>query len=223
MRYGTLSFHHDGPGWPGGVSAHPSDLAEPIARLGGRESWQEFFDSYWKLIYRAARKAGLGDADAQEVVQEVVVAAAKALPKFQYDPALGSFKGWLLRLTQRRIVDQFRKLPPWQNHERVNSDRFSAEDTSTEERVPDPNAIDIGTFWDLEWRRNLVAIAMDRVKPKVTEKQFQIFDSYVNKEWSVREVCETLKVSAAQVYLTKHRVTKVIRKEMDRIAEKMGE
>ena len=33
------------------------------------ESWQEFFDIYWRLIYRAATKSGLTDAEAQEVVQ----------------------------------------------------------------------------------------------------------------------------------------------------------
>ena len=60
---------------------------------------------------------------------------------------------------------------------------------------------------------------MEKVKKKVKARQFQIFDFYVNKEWSVSEVCKTLDVSATQVYLAKHRITKLIRKEVDRLVE----
>ena len=38
-----------------------------------RESWKNFFDTYWKLIYGAAIKAGLSDVEAEEVVQETVI------------------------------------------------------------------------------------------------------------------------------------------------------
>src|SRR5881628_645151 len=72
-------------------------------------SWQEFFDAYWKLIYSVALKAGLSDAEAQEVVQETVISVAKKMPEFKADPAAGSFKSWLLTLTRWRIIDQVRK------------------------------------------------------------------------------------------------------------------
>src|SRR6266498_1052034 len=74
-----------------------------------RSSWQEFFDTYWKLIYGVARKAGLTDAEAQDVVQETLVSVAKHMPTFNYDPALGSFKAWLLNMTRWRMISQFRK------------------------------------------------------------------------------------------------------------------
>src|ERR1043165_10231370 len=65
-----------------------------------QESWRNFFDTYSRLIYSFARKAGFGDAEAQDVVQETVVTVAKHIPQFEYDPALGSFKSWLLQITQ---------------------------------------------------------------------------------------------------------------------------
>ena len=71
--------------------------------------WKDFFDTYWRLIYKTARKAGLTDAEAQDVVQEVVIGVCKKIGELKYDPALGSFKGWLLTLTRWRIVDEFRK------------------------------------------------------------------------------------------------------------------
>src|SRR3954471_1118795 len=74
-----------------------------------QESWKVFFDTYWKLIYNAAVKAGLTDAEAQDVVQETVLSVLKKMPGFDYSAEKGSFKGWLLRLTSWRIVDQLRK------------------------------------------------------------------------------------------------------------------
>src|SRR5215475_5253466 len=74
-----------------------------------QESWKEFFDTYWKMLYSVARRAGLSESDAQDVVQEAIVAVAKKLPGFQYDPASGSFKSWLMLIMRRRIIDYFRK------------------------------------------------------------------------------------------------------------------
>ena len=44
-----------------------------------QEGWQEFFDTYWRLIYGVARKAGLNDTEAQEVVQASVITVAKKM------------------------------------------------------------------------------------------------------------------------------------------------
>src|SRR5262245_6301689 len=73
------------------------------------ESWEDFFNTYWKLIYQVALRAGLPEAEAQDVVQDTIVSVARQIPNFQYNPALGSFKSWLYLITQRRITDHFRK------------------------------------------------------------------------------------------------------------------
>src|ERR1041385_7606531 len=89
--------------------------ASLIARLKNwqdHSSWQDFFDTYWKLIYGIARKSGLTEPEAQDVVQETMVSVAKHMPTFKYGPAIGSFKAWLLTLTRWRIADQLRKRGP---------------------------------------------------------------------------------------------------------------
>src|SRR5690242_3097851 len=72
-----------------------------------RTGWQQFFDSYWRLIYRTATRSGLTEVEAQEVVQETVLSVARKMKDFQANPGAGSFKGWLLQITRRRIADQF--------------------------------------------------------------------------------------------------------------------
>src|SRR6267143_4658473 len=111
-----------------------------------RASWQEFFDTYWKLIYAAALKAGLSDAEAQDVVQETVITVAKNLPQFKTNPERGSFKGWLLHTTRWRIADQLRKRPPVHEHNLNRRDDTTR--TATVERIADPLGFSLDAVWD---------------------------------------------------------------------------
>jgi len=184
-----------------------------------QESWKEFFDTYWKLVYGVAMKAGLNDAESQDVVQETVLSVAKQMPHFKYNPASGSFKNWLLLITRRRIADHLRKAyrqPP--KYESAPDDTAR---TATVERVPDQCSLDLDAIWQEEWRKNLLALALERVRRQVEPKQFQIFDSYVLKQWPVKDVIKILGVTTMQVYLAKHRISSLLKKAVKRLEEKM--
>src|SRR2546429_525045 len=97
--------------------------------------WQEFHDIYRNLIHGLARKEGLNDADAQDPVQDVMAMVAKEMPRFKYDPAKGSFKAWLLRITRNKSIDYLRK-----RGREVELPRFSSETTPSTDpisRIPD--------------------------------------------------------------------------------------
>jgi RNA polymerase sigma factor (sigma-70 family) len=191
-------------------------LVERLADWNDRKRWQQFFDSYWKLIHRAARQAGLTESEAQEVVQETLITVAKKIDRLKYDPALGSFKGWLLNITRWRIVDQFRKRKK-AGEQRAQTRRRESNETATIERIADPAGFDLDAAWDEEWRANLLQAATARVKKKVSAKQYQIFDCYVLKQWPVQKVAKELRVSFAQVYLAKHRLSALLKKEVARV------
>src|SRR5436190_13153022 len=179
-------------------------------------SWKVFFDTYWKLIYNTAVKAGLSDAEAQDVVQETVISVLKSMPGFKYHAENGSFKSWLLRLTSWRIGDQFRKRQRGIEHEATPDAA-----TAALERVADPESLELGATWDEEWKNNLAEAAIERVKRKVDSKQYQVFDLYVLKNWSVSKVARTLKVNPGFVYLTKHRINNLIKKEIAYLQTKL--
>jgi RNA polymerase sigma factor (sigma-70 family) len=202
-----------------GLLATRRSLVERLADWEDRKRWQEFFDTYWKLIYSAARKSGLVDAEAQEVVQETIITVAKKIDKLKYDPAIGSFKGWLLQITRWRIADQFRKRQPGnRKFPRSADDRA----TATIERVADSHAVDLDALWEKEWQENLFDAAVARVKKKVDPKQFQIFDCYVRKEWPAQKVAEQLRVNVGQVYLARHRVSALLKKEVKALEKISG-
>jgi len=138
--------------------------------------------------------------------------------EFKYDPALGSFKGWLLTLTKWRISDQYRRRQQ-KEHVRWESLDETAR-TSDIESQADEQGLQLDAVWEAEWQNNLMAAAIDRVKRKVGARQYQLFDLYVIKQWSVDEVAKTLKVSVSQVYQAKSRITPLIRSEVEILEKK---
>ena len=180
-------------------------------------SWHEFFKIYWKLIYGVARKAGLTDAEAQDVVQETLVSVAKHMPTFDYDPSIGSFKAWLLNMTRWRIIGQFRKRQPVV----ANAAAESGTGTAAIDRVADPNAPDIDAMWNAEWEIHLFEAARENLKRKLDPQHSQIFDFYVSKEWSPEKVAKKFGVTVDLVYQVKHRVTEQLRTEVARLEKEM--
>jgi RNA polymerase sigma factor (sigma-70 family) len=191
-------------------------LLSRLKESNAQESWREFFDTYWRLIYSTAYTAGLSDSEAQEVVQETVLTVVRKIKSFRYDPAVGSFKGWLLTIVRWRIADQFRKRPQ-QIQMPVSRQATETSGTTTLERVADPAAINLDAVWEEEWQRTLFAAALSRVKRQANARHYQMFDLYAVKCWSVDKVAETLGVSTAQVRLAKHRVTALMRREVVRL------
>lgn len=188
-------------------------LLSKLKNWDDNESWRRFFDTYWKLIYSMAMRAGLTDAEAQDVVQETVISVMKSISRFNYDPSKGTFRGWLLRLTHWRILDQFRK----RGGER-NIIAFGDSDSDDMlANLIDPTTSKLESAWEEEWESNLLEAAVERVKAKVDPKHYQIFDLYVIKQWPVFQIVRLLKVNPGTVYLAKHRIGKLLKRELHRL------
>jgi RNA polymerase sigma-70 factor (ECF subfamily) len=190
-------------------------LLSRLRNWGNQESWREFFDTYWHLLYSVATKAGLSDADAEDAVQETIIAVARKMPGFQYDPSLGSFKGWLLQITRRRIADQLRK--------RYRTSSPGPNDSVTP--TPPVDAVDaaevatpaLEAIWEEEWRDHMRQAALERIKRRVRLEQFQMFELAVLKGWPTGKVAQALGVTVVQVYMARHRVGNLVKKEMQRL------
>jgi RNA polymerase sigma-70 factor (ECF subfamily) len=182
-----------------------------------QESWKDFFDTYWRLIYSIALKSGLTDAEAQDVVQETVICVARDISKFKRDPKLGSFKGWLRNLTRWRIADQLRKRNPKALGEEAPLN--GATSLLEPGEMPLPVSSELERIWEAEWQSNLMEAALERVKRRVKEEHYQMFDLNVVRQWPAIKVAKTLQVSLAQVYLAKHRLLALLKREV-RMLEK---
>jgi len=193
-----------------------SSLIQRLKATINGESWEEFFHTYWELIYNVARRAGLSEADAQDIVQETTLKVHNSLDRFEYNRKRGTFKGWLRTVTRSRLNDFFKKQ---QRRPALNQ---PLEETADElQNLKDPEGPEIEKIWDEEWNRNLIQAALSRTKKLSSPKQFQIFKCHYIDEWTVRETCRTLGVSAAQVYMAKQRVGKIFREAVETLQEQV--
>ncbi len=188
-------------------------LLERLKDWKDDSSWQEFFNIYAKLIRSVALKSGLTEAEAEDVVQETMFAVAKHIPTFKYDRKVGSFKHWLLNMSRWRICDQFRRrqnlpaqLPADPNGE-----------TQATSALIDENAVNFEEFWESEWQKSVLDAAIRKVKTSMDSEKYQIFDFLINKQWPSERVAKSFGITVNQVYLAKHRITELIKKEVDRL------
>ena len=193
-----------------------SSLIQRLKATINGESWEEFFHTYWELIYNVARRAGLPEADAQDIVQETILKVHNSLDHFEYNRKRGTFKGWLRTVTRSRLNDFFKKQ---QRRPALNQPLEEAADEL--QNLEDPEGPEIEKIWDEEWNRNLIQAALSRTKKLSSPKQFQIFKCHYIDEWTVRETCRTLGVNAAQVYMAKQRIGKIFREAVEKLKEQV--
>lgn len=198
-----------------GMADHISTRWSLVERLKLQDpaSWQEFARLYGRLIHCVATQTGCTREEAEDAVQETLSSVAREIHRFNTTPNRGSFSAWLLTIARRRIVDQLRKRPP--------EDRFvrfpgSTTATPTINRIPDL-AADLDDCWDREWRHAVFQRAIEWLKTQVKPGHFKIFYLVVVKEQPVRDVAKTLNVSSAQVYLVKHRLSALLKRQVDQL------
>src|SRR6266404_739698 len=119
-------------------------------------AWQEFVKLYGPVVYGFARKRGLQDADAADLMQDVMRSVSSAIGKLDYDRNQGTFRGWLFTITRNKIFNflSARRIRP----------QGSGDTTTNRLLDSQPDANDGSETWEIEYQRRLAAIAMERVK-----------------------------------------------------------
>jgi RNA polymerase sigma-70 factor (ECF subfamily) len=181
-----------------------------------QDGWREFFDTYWRLIYNVACKSGLGDLEAQEVVQATFVYLSRRMPNFRYEPARGSFKSWLRVVTRSRI-SVYRRTEKAGAFIREPLPGAADEGDAAWEQLPDPAADALDEIWQREWEENLLSAAFRRLRSKVSSQQLLIFRLATPGDLPLTQVAKKLDVSLAQVYLARHRVGRLLKAEVQRL------
>jgi RNA polymerase sigma-70 factor (ECF subfamily) len=189
-----------------------------LARLkdwSHQTAWREFDHDYAPLVRNIARRAGLTDAEADEVAQETLIAVAKNIGEFEHAGNRGSFRAWLYQQARWRIADGFRV--------RVRASRGAGDAATRDEsfllEISDAQPVEVDPvferLWDAEWKAHIHLTALARVKRQVSARQFQLFDIHVLQGLSVRSAAEAAGTTMAAVYMAKSRVARLVRREMN--------
>lgn len=183
------------------------------------EAWREFYEHYWGAILRYARKLGLDEILAQEVLQETMVALMRILPEFAYDRNKGRFRNFLLTIVHRKSLAALRRVRreresqvPWEDGDGVEPAKPFGED-----RAAESAAIEA-------WREVLLAEALGelRADPGLAENTFAVFEAYVIEKRPVGEVAAAFGLKENAVYQIKNRVLRRLRDRVTRLMRDSG-
>jgi len=180
-----------------------------------QDGWREFFETYWRLIYKAARQAGLDESRSQDVVQTTFIYLSRRMPRFRYDPALGSFKAWLLRVTRSRISVLRRRAEA--KEAGLPEPDLDGLEVNIWESIPDPSSDHLDEIWQREWEQHIIQTALRRIRARISAQQLLIFELAALEEIPLNQVARKLDVSLMQVYLARHRVGKMFKTEVERL------
>jgi RNA polymerase sigma-70 factor, ECF subfamily len=187
------------------VSETPASLLERLRDPKADAAWKQFVDLYTPLLFYWARRVGLQESDAADLVQDVFTLLVKKLPEFQYDASKG-FRNWLRTVTLNRWRElQRRKHGPQVSNEVTLAD------------VPDP-AIE-EPFWEVEYREHLARRLLEVMRTDFEPATWQACWQCVVEGRPAAEVGKELGLSAGAVRVAKFRVLYRLRRELDGLIE----
>ena len=184
----------------------PPSLLDRIRDHDDSRAWETFCDVYSPMLYDFCRKRGFQADDAADVVQESLLRVAKGILKFDYDPIRGRFRDWLYTIVRNEI----RRMAV----RRKKSYGFAATD--------DELAAKEDREWNEHFYDHILKSALDRIRPRFESDTWEAFICVWLNHQPANEVAKQLERTLNFVYLSKSRVIKRLRLEVEQLADEAG-
>ncbi|HVC95864.1 MAG TPA: sigma-70 family RNA polymerase sigma factor [Pirellulales bacterium] len=196
------------------VDDSPQTRVSLLVRLrdgSNQVAWREFMQIYGPVVYGFARSRGLQDADAADLMQDVMRSVIGAMGRFDYDRNQGTFRGWLFTVTRNKIFNflSARRIRPQGSGDSATNRMLQAE--------PDPN--DGSDDWEVEYQRRLAGLAMERVKSEFQEKTWRAFWLTAVEGAAAADAARQVGISSGAVYVAKSRVLARLKEEVETIMQ----
>jgi RNA polymerase sigma-70 factor, ECF subfamily len=172
-------------------------------------AWEQFARLYRPVVYGVARKNGLQDADAHDVVQQVMIAVSKALPTWERRDEKTRFRHWLLRVARNATINMLTRRPMDRGvggATVVGADQAEAES-------------DFDSQIDEEYRRQLFRLAAEQVQARSDETTWRAFAMTTIEGLSIAEVSVKLGRTEAVIYASRSRIMRRLRDAVKKLEE----
>lgn len=170
------------------------------------DGWRRFVQLYSPLVYTWAKRCGLRNQDAADVLQEVFHAVARHIGRFRREGANSSLRGWLWAITRNKVRDHFRAGGA--------SPVGGSEMYQRLQEIPDVEP-DSWSQGDDCSRVGLVRRAASLVREDFEPHTWQAFWRLAVENQPAREIGIALGMTVDAVYQAKARVLRRLREELD--------
>ena len=177
-----------------------------------REAWDEFVDRYAPRIFNWCRRYQLQDSDAADVTQDVLVKLVRSMRNFQYDPARGSFRGWLKTVTANAVRDT---VASWRKAGRGSGDTAVGRVLAT---IEDEQAVQsLSQEMESCHQQELLVEAAGLVRSRVRPHTWQAYQLTAIEGRKAADAAAELGIAVSDVYVAKSRVLKLLRETVQQM------
>lgn len=193
-------------------------LLARLKREASDTDWEQFYRQYGNVILSFCSKQGLDEFAARDVLQEVMLLLMRKLPSFDYNPARGRFRNWLLALVMGKIRDAHRRARRLRT---ISIDERSPHSGECFDESLVSCASEASQAVEKAWLQALIEEALRKIQndPKSKRETFAVFYAYVIESRPVAEVAQQFGVAENTIYQIKNRILKRLREELAEIIE----
>lgn len=188
--------------WP--VTRHT--LIASLQQDSRASAWELFVDVYGPLLYRTCRRRNLQDADAKDVVQNVLLAVRSYIKTF--DARRGRFRAWLGTIIHREIQCQRRR----------NLRAGVPLESVTAQLCHESH----DAVWVEEFQISIMHSTCQRIRPYFEPETWQAFVWLWQEDLKPAEVAARLNKPVEWVYRIKYRVLQRLRREIEYLTDDLA-
>lgn len=181
-----------------------------------RDAWGTFVDLYRPVINRIALARGLQDADAQDLTQQVLMAVASSIGRWEKSGETTRFRHWLRRVVRNAIVNAISRRP---RDQATGTSSIETLLTDLPEYAGNHHAEETDSLIELEYRRELYLRAAACVRTDVDPETWRAFEMTVIGGVSNANAAQELGKSIGTIYAARSRVMKHLRTAVAEIEE----
>jgi RNA polymerase sigma-70 factor (ECF subfamily) len=183
----------------------PVSLLERVRKPGEQQAWNRLVEMYTPLLFYWARRMGLQESDAADLVQDVFILLVHKLPEFVYDRRK-SFRNWLRTILHNKWRDRLRR-----------ASVHARQDSGLTEMADSDDALE--ELWEKEYRELLVARALELMQSDFQPTTWQACWETTVSGRPAAEVAAALGMTVDAVYAAKSRVLRRLRQELEGLLE----
>jgi RNA polymerase sigma-70 factor (ECF subfamily) len=186
-------------------------LLERLAGAPTDDDWRRLVDLYQPLLRAWMTRAGVLSADADDLIQEVLLVIFREVGRFERR-GKGAFRSWLRTILAHRLRDFFRgqKYRPTATGD---SDFLRRLD-----ELEAPGSA-LSRLWDRDHDEHVAASLMRRVQGDFAPMTWEAFRRHALEGEPAARVAAEVGLSLNSVLLAKSRVLKRLRQELDGLVE----
>lgn len=190
-------------------------LLARIHQSGDADSWNRLVELYAPLMHGWLRWYEVNEADADDLVQEVLTVVCQELPQFNHNARIGAFRSWLRKILVHRLQNYWRgkkQLPPAKGGSSLLEHLNQLEDENSQ----------LSHIWNEQHDRQVIARLMELVRPKFEPKTWEAFRRQMFEGQEAREIAADLGLGIGSVYMARNRVLAALRGEAEGIVETLS-